>query len=37
VVEAIEQRALVWREGCVAGDGVEASGGHGSVDALEEL
>jgi hypothetical protein len=37
LVETIEQRALAWREACVAGDGLKASGGQGSVDALEEL
>src|ERR1700757_5149900 len=37
LVESIEQRALAWRQGSVAGNGLEASGGQASVDTLEEL
>src|SRR5260370_16382552 len=37
LVEAIEQRVLAWREGCVTGDRAQGSGSQGSIDALEEL
>jgi len=37
LVKAIEQQALMCREGGVAGDGIQKTGGEGSVEAVEEL
>src|ERR1700730_15408725 len=37
LVEAIEQRVLAWREGCVTRDRAQGSGSQGSIDALEEV